>query len=166
MDSNWGGRFRGFFSGSILFLSLVLGSTAFSAVSPFTGVYTGTSGGAACEPGQFAVLVQEDGTFNLLAHADAGVADFLTNFVKEGVVIAGDGSFATSATIFDGEDSLNVSIAGTFVPPLVSGTISDDSGCSGTFTGSRVTGSGPLAGAGGYYTGTADGTVPELLMGL
>lgn len=159
MIARYGDRFRGIFASCVLFFVLVLSSNTIAAGSPFSGIYSGTSGGPGCEPGQFFVFVKEDGTFNLLAHADPGVDDFLTNFVKEGVVIAGDGTFATSATIFDGEDSLNVSIAGTFVPPTVSGTISDDSGCAGTFAGSRVTGSGPLAGAGGYYTGTLTGTV-------
>jgi hypothetical protein len=159
MIACYGDKLRGVFTSCVLFFILVLSSNTFAAGSPFSGIYSGTSGGPGCEPGQFFVFVKEDGTFNLLAHADLGVDDFLTNFVKEGVVIAGDGTFATSATVFDGEEALNISISGTFVPPAVSGIVSDDSGCAGTFTGSRVTGSGPLARAGGYYTGTADGTV-------
>ena len=153
------GKVRTVFTGCLLFLSLVLSSTAFSAGSPFAGVYIGTSSGAGCENGQFAAFVKVDGTFNLLVHVDSGASDFLTNFVKEGVAIAGNGSFFTSATVLDGEDIRNVTIRGTFTPPIVAGTYGDDAGCSGTFTGSRVTDSGPLADAGGYYTGTATGTV-------
>ena len=152
-------KFRTIVTSFILFISLVLSSTAFSAGSPFAGVYTGTSSGPGCDPGQFAALVKEDGTFNLLAHADPGIDGFLTNFLKEGVVIAGDGSFSTSALVLDGEDSLNISIAGTFTPPTVSGTVSDDSGCAGTFNGTRVTPFGPLAEAGGFYSGPATGSV-------
>jgi len=151
-------KFRGILAGSVLFFVLILSSAAFSA-SPFTGIYSGTSGGPGCEPGQFSAFVREDGTFNLVGHADLGAADFLTNFVEEGLVIGGDGTFATALTIFDGETPLNVTISGTFAPPSVSGTISDDAGCTGTFSGTKEAGTGPLSGPGGYYTGSSSGTI-------
>jgi len=53
------------------------------------------------ENGEFAAIVKEDGTFNLMYHNDPGALEFLANFVKEGVVIATDDAFSTAGSLND-----------------------------------------------------------------
>ena len=150
---------------TIFILTILLwgwSQSAFAVTNSFTGVYIGTSSGPPCMDGHFGAIVKGDGTFNLLYHDvpdDGGALDLLENFVKEGVVIAPDGTFSTSAIIIDGTTTIIFNMSGTFDSSGVSGTFSNDQGCAGTFAGNKVTGSGPLAEAGGYYSGTHAGTL-------
>ncbi len=127
---------------------------ALAALNPFAGVYVGTSqhsaGSISCESGEFAIIVKADGNANAL------MVDIIdrTALVIEDVIVNNDGSFSANDIDVFGTD-----LIGTFTATGVSGTFSDAFGCFGTITGTKNPSTGPLAEAGGYYTGTASGNL-------
>ncbi len=134
---------------------LFAGPTTAVAQSQFAGAYFGTYD-SACDPddGQFAVLVQTNGTAKLLAY------DLIHEEidVDRGIIVNPDGSFGFTET----EPGLESVVTGNFTPTGVSGSFTDttvDGVCTGTFIGTKRPTTGFLDAAGGFYTGTLSGNV-------
>jgi len=142
----------------LFFLLSVLGFPfhAYSADISFPGVYSGTTSGCG-STGGFSIIAKGDGTANLLFQEGSDV-----HFVNEGIIIAVDGSFSGTGTTFDSELP-TIDFSGTFTSSAVTGdyTINflDGTTCSlGIISGNKLTSAGTMAIAGGYYTGTLNGT--------
>ena len=117
--------------------------------SDFSGVYFGTFSGAN-DSGQLGILVRTNGSAVIIFY------DAIDNVggVNENVGINPDGSFAKINIAGRG-----TSVSGTFSASSASGNFVTSDGSTGSFIANKVSDTGFLQTAGGYYKGSLSGVV-------